>query len=87
MGGRRCPQYSKHVKGGLLKGTGHYWYLLKIYVTIETLLGNEQWRAVDSIEHCEKHIFFVLKPFIIHLKAHKVMQQRCFSFTIFLQIQ
>ena len=37
-----------------VKGTGHYWYLLKIIVRIKNLLGNKHWRAVDSINHCEE---------------------------------
>ena len=38
------------------KGTGQ-WSLLKIIVSKhKNLLGNEQWRAVDSTKHCEKRL-------------------------------
>ena len=30
-----------------LKGTGHFWLLLKIIVKYKNLLGNQQWRAVE----------------------------------------
>ena len=40
-----------------IKGTGHYWQLLKIIVSITKLiLGNKQWRAVSNIKHCEKRL-------------------------------
>ena len=35
----------------VLKGFGHYWWLLKIIFSIKKLLGNKPWRAVDSIKH------------------------------------
>ena len=40
----------------LLCWSNHYWLLLKIVISIrcKTLLGNEEWGAVDSITHCEK---------------------------------
>ena len=37
----------------LFDGTGHYWWSLNIRVIIRTY-GNEVWRAVCSITHCEK---------------------------------
>ena len=33
-------------------GTGHE----KTVVSITNLLGKEQWRAVDSIKHCDKQL-------------------------------
>ena len=39
-----------------LKGTGHYWYLLKIICFHKNLLGNKQWRAVDILKHFEMRL-------------------------------
>ena len=40
----------------LIKDTGHYWYLLKIIVSInKTLLGNVI-KHLTSIKHCEKRL-------------------------------
>ena len=42
-----------------LVGTGIYWLfmkLLKIIVSIKTLIGNKQWRAVGSTNYCEKRL-------------------------------
>ena len=53
-------------------GLYRHWTLL---VITQNLLGNEQWRAVDSIKHCFSHSnneIRQLKPFIKHLKAHTV---------------
>ena len=70
----------------ILKGTGHYLLITQNICSHKNLLGNEQWRVVDSIKQCEKRLPLKvishsitnkrlhLKPFIIHLKAHKVMQ-------------
>ena len=39
---------------GCVKGTGHLVLITQNIVSIKHLLCNEQWRAVDSIKHCEK---------------------------------
>ena len=68
--------------------------------SIKNLLGNGQWRAVDSLKHWEKRLplkDIVFETDVIshwnikrlkawrHLKAHKFVQQGCFSFLILLQ--
>ena len=42
-----------------LKGSGHYWYLLKIIIIIKTYLvtsNGELLIIVDSVKHCEKQL-------------------------------
>ena len=44
------------VKNSQLKGSRHYWYLLKIIIIIkpDLVTSNGETREVDSIKHCEK---------------------------------
>ena len=75
------PYFERH-------GTGHYWWLLKITVYINTFWK----RAMEScnvvfkkeVIYHSSYKILQLKTLNIRLKAHKVMQQGCFFFRYYL---
>ena len=62
------------------KGTGHYWQLLKVVVSITNLLGNKQWGAVDSIQHfkslCWRKIVFEKEVMLYDSSGLKLLYYR-----------
>ena len=59
----RVLTHTASIKSTAIKGTGRYWEVLKIIVSIKNLLGNDQWRAVESIKHSEKRLPLELRSF------------------------
>ena len=58
------------VSGIDFKGTGYYWYLLKIIVAIKTYFVKSN-RAGDCIKHCEKRTMAVC----IHGKTKNIYRK------------
>ena len=55
----KMPKYDRYFTCWFtvtFRGTEHYWYLLKIIVSINNLLSNDHWRFFDSLKHCKKRL-------------------------------
>ena len=56
--GTDVPLISHSFRSQILRTRLWYWKLLAITVSTKKILGNKQWRAVNSIKPCEKWCFF-----------------------------